>query len=222
MGGPREASGVSDLVIRRATPADAPFLAWISLAAARSHLPRGFWDLFAGDDTDRRRALLEQLLLADEPSWWHWSGFWIAEHEGRPGAALSGFDPARLAAPDLAVHAAARAAGFDRAALGEAFARCTPMFSCMHEPSRGAWIVESDATRPEARGAGLGAALVEHVVAEGRGHGHAQAELSLMIGNEPAQRLYERHGFAISAEKRSEGFEAALGCPGIAKMTRRL
>jgi ribosomal protein S18 acetylase RimI-like enzyme len=42
-----------------------------------------------------------------------------------------------------------------------------------------------------------------------------------MIGNTPAQRLYERHGFAISAEKRSPEFEAALGCPGIALMTCR-
>jgi len=78
------------------------------------------------------------------------------------------------------------------------------------------------ATRTEARGAGLGAARLAHVLAEGRARGHALAQLSLMIGNAPAQRLYERHGFAISAEKRSGDFETALGCPGLALMTCRL
>lgn len=209
---------MSDVSIRRATPADAPFLSWIAIAAARSHVPRGFWDVLAGDDSDRCQELLEQLILADAPSWWHWSGFWVAEREGRPGAALSGFDPARLVAPDVAVPAAAQAAGFGRAALAEAFARCSPLFSCMHEPSPGAWVVESVATRPEARGAGLGAALVAHVLAEGRAHGHALAQLSLMIGNASAQRLYERHGFAVAAEKRSPAFEATLGCAGLAQM----
>jgi hypothetical protein len=63
---------------------------------------------------------------------------------------------------------------------------------------------------------------VAHVLEEGRAHGHGVAQLSLMIGNAPAQRLYERHGFAISAEKRSPAFESALGCPGIALMSRRL
>jgi ribosomal protein S18 acetylase RimI-like enzyme len=209
-------------LIRRATPGDAPFLAWVVLAAARSHLPRGFWDLFVGDDEPRALALAEQLLRADTPSWWHWSLFWIAEHEGRPGAALSGFDPTRLAAPDAAVPAAAAAAGFDRAALAAAFARCAPMFGCFHEPEPEAWVVESVATRPEARGLGFGAALVARVLEEGRERGHVFAQLSLMIGNAPAQRLYERHGFAITAEKRSAAFEAALGCPGIARMSGRL
>lgn len=208
-------------MIRRATPDDVPFLAWVVVAAARSHLPRGFWDLFAGDDEPRALALAERLLRADAPSWWHGSLFWIAEHEGRPGAALSGFDPTRLAAPAAALPVAAAAAGFDRAGLAAALERCTPLFGCFHEPAPEAWVVESVATRPEARGRGLGAALVAHVLAEGRARGHAVAQLSLMIGNTPAQRLYERHGFAISAEKRSPDFAAALGCPGIAQMTCR-
>jgi len=208
--------------VRRATPDDAPFLAWVVLASARSHLPRGFWDLLVPEGEAERLAFAERLLLAEEPSWWHWSLFWIAEREGRPGAALSGFDPTQLAPPNASVPAAAGACGMGREQLAAAFARCAPAFACFHEPTPGAWIVESVATRPEARGAGLGAALVEHVLAEGREQGHSLAQLSLMIGNAPAQRLYERHGFAISAEKRDPGFENALGCPGIALMSRRL
>lgn len=210
---------MSDAKIRRATPEDARFLAWVTLAAARSHLPRGFWDLFVPESEEARTALVERLLLADEASWWHWSLFWIAERDGRPGAALAGFDPARLVPPNTAVLAAATASGIDREGLSEALKRCAPVFACFHEAAPGAWIVESVATRPEARGAGLGAALVAHVLAEGQGKGHSLAQLSLMIGNAPAQRLYARHGFAITAEKRDAGFEAALGGPGIAQMS---
>ena len=36
-----------DVTIRDATPADAPFLAWVMLAAARSHRPLSFWDYYA-------------------------------------------------------------------------------------------------------------------------------------------------------------------------------
>jgi len=78
------------------------------------------------------------------------------------------------------------------------------------------------ATRPAARGHGLAQALVAHVQDEGRRRGLRQAELTLMIGNTAAQRVYERAGFAITAEKRDAAFEAALGCPGLAKMSCQL
>jgi len=43
-----------------------------------------------------------------------------------------------------------------------------------------------------------------------------------MIGNTPAQRVYESRGFRINAEKRSADFEAVIGSPGLAQMTCRL
>jgi GNAT superfamily N-acetyltransferase len=78
-------------------------LAWAVIEAARSHRPRGFWDLWV-PDAEARLAFVEQLLV-------------------------------------------------------EAIARATPFFGCMHETPPGAWLVESVATRPEARGQGLDAAL---------------------------------------------------------------
>jgi translation initiation factor 4G len=213
---------MAEIAIRRARPEDAPFLAWAVLASARSHLPRGFWDLLIPESEQERLDFASALLLSEEPSWWHWSLFWIAERDGQPGAALSGFDPARVIAADEAVVLAAAACGFGRARLAAAFARCQPMFACLHEPEPGAWVVESVATRPEARGVGLASALVGRVLAEGRAGGHALAQLSLLIGNTPAQRVYERAGFRVTAEKRSAAFEGALGCPGIAVMSCRL
>ena len=209
---------MTDLVIRPAREDDASFLAWAVVEAARSHRPRGFWDLWVPDGA-ARLAFVEQLLVAKSPSMWHWTVFQVAEWRGRPAATLSGCDPSLLAPADAAVGEVMVASGWSEADGAAAIARATPFFGCMHETPPGAWLVESVATRPEARGQGLAAALVEHVLGDGRRRGHSEAKLSLMLGNSAAQRVYERAGFAITAEKRDAALDAAIGCPGVAQMS---
>jgi len=46
-----------------------------------------------------------------------------------------------------------------------------------------------------ARGKGVGDAIVAHALSEARARGIAIVTLTVIIGNEPARRLYERHGF---------------------------
>ena len=209
---------MTELVIRPARQDDASFLAWAVIEAARSHRPRGFWDLWV-PDADVRLAFVERLLVAQSVSMWHWTVFHVAEWRGVPAATLSGCDPSLIAPADVAVREGMVASGWSEAETAAAIARATPFFGCMHETPPGAWLVESVATLPEARGRGLGAALVEHVLGDGRRRGHSDAKLSLMIGNSAAQRLYERAGFAITAEKRDAALEAAIGCPGVAQMS---
>jgi GNAT superfamily N-acetyltransferase len=205
--------------IRAARPDDARFLAWAVVESARSHRPLGFWDLWIPDDDEKRLDFVEKLLVAARVSYWHWTLFHIIDVDGRPAATLSGFDPSKVEIPDAAVGAVMAASAWSEAEGAAAVARATPFFSCMHDPAPGAWIVESVATRPEARGRGLAAVLVEHVLGIGRGRGHRLAQLSLMIGNSAAQRVYERAGFAITDEKRDPLLDAAIGCPGVAKMS---
>ena len=42
----------------------------------------------------------------------------------------------------------------------------------------------------------------------------------MLIGNDAAQRAYEKNGFVVIDEKRHPEFEAAYGCPG-ARLLRR-
>jgi ribosomal protein S18 acetylase RimI-like enzyme len=212
---------MTELVIRPARKDDASFLAWAVIEAARSHRPRGFWDLWIPNG-DARLAFVEQLLVAPRRSMWHWTVFHVAEWRGRPAATLSGCDPSRIAPADVAVGEVMVESGWSEGEGAAAIARATPFFGCMHETPPGAWLVESVATRPEARGHGLAAALVEHILEDGRRRGHSEAKLSLMIGNSAAQRLYERAGFAITAEKRDAALDAVVGCPGVAQMSCRL
>lgn len=205
--------------IRRARPEDAQFLAWTILAATRSHRPRSFFDLLLPESEQERLDLIEALVLQEKPSWWHWSLFWIAARGSESAAALSGFDPVPLVPANAAVPMALQARGIGGERLAAGIARCQPIIACFHEPAPGAWVVESVATRPEARGAGLAHALVDHVLAEGRDAGYASSQLTIMIGNTRAQRVYESRGFRITAEKRDAAFEAEIGSPGLAQMT---
>ncbi|NNL66355.1 MAG: GNAT family N-acetyltransferase [Myxococcales bacterium] len=208
--------------IRRADEADIPFLAGVVVAAARSHVSRGLFDLLVPDDDAARRAFAEALLRA-RPSWCHWQNFHVAEVAGERAAALSGYPvgDVDLAPPEQVLPEVARGQGFSDDELAAAFLRVGPFASCFLEDDPEAWAVEWVATDPRFRGHGLCGTLLERVLGEGRARGHATSQLLILIGNTPAQRVYEKHGFRIVDEKRTTEFEAAIGCPGLARMERR-
>ena len=51
------------------------------------------------------------------------------------------------------------------------------------------------ATHPDARRNGMGAAILEHLIAEARSRGCEQLSLEVRVSNIPAIALYERYGF---------------------------
>jgi ribosomal protein S18 acetylase RimI-like enzyme len=76
-------------------------------------------------------------------------------------------------------------------------------------------LVELQA-HPSRRGTGVGTRLLEHVIdAVGR------RSLSLTTRSDnPARRLYERHGFVVKAEKTHRAFERRTGAAGRILMVR--
>jgi ribosomal protein S18 acetylase RimI-like enzyme len=100
--------------------------------------------------------------------------------------------------------------------------RIAPIFFVMPEHAPGAWIVESVATWPEYRRRGLIDALMAAMLERGRQRGAAHADIGVMIGNDPAQRAYEKAGFGVTGEKRHPDFERVWGAPGIRTLTRPL
>jgi ribosomal protein S18 acetylase RimI-like enzyme len=80
----------------------------------------------------------------------------------------------------------------------------------------GTWIVENVGTRPDCRRRGLVHALLEDALASGRRSGCMTAQISCLIGNDPAQRAYEQVGFRVVEERRdgnSSGCSARPGTP---------
>ena len=204
--------------IRAAAPEDAAFLAKVISLAGRSHGRVSSYDyLFPGSPEDRLAAI-ERLTLADERTPFHYSGFRIAEVAGMPAAGLTAFSARQVSARRIVL--ALEETGWDLDHIAEATERYAPIQStaaAWPDPENG-WIIEHVATLPEFRRRGLADLLLDEAIAEGRRAGCSPIQLTLMIGNEPARRAYEKHGFRVVAEKRSPEFEALMGSPGVWRM----
>ena len=213
-----------DVTIRDATAADAPFLAWVMLAAARSHRPLSFWDYaFPGPDAPRLE-YIAALAVAVPASFAHYSGFLVAEHEGRPVGGLSAYDSAtkgmdRFIGAMMGVLEAREWSAEHQQLLT---VRTAPVGTCMPDSPPGVWIIEWVATTRHARGRGVATTLLREILARGRAAGYTKSQIGYLIGNTPAQTAYERVGFETVEEKRHPDFETAFGSPGIARMVRDL
>lgn len=208
--------------IRRATAADRAFVAWTILAASRSHLSRGAWDISLDAGEPEVLAFIERLTAGEPATFCHWRGFLIAEVDGTPAAALSTYDPARVADIDAAVASELSAMDWTPEQMLASDARFQPFLTCVPDQPAGTWIVEWVATRPEFRRRGLIDMLLVDVLERGRKAGYRDAQISILMGNEPARRAYEKVGFTLQRERTHPEFAALMGSPGIAQLGRTL
>jgi ribosomal protein S18 acetylase RimI-like enzyme len=209
--------------VRRASARDVPFVARVLEMAGRGHLERGPWDLMFPDAAERRRAL-EHIAGAATPSWCHHSQFHLIDLDGKPAAGLCAFDPgvlgdASLAAPLYETFALLGWSEERTVAVGPLLA---PYVLCFPDMPAGTWIVEDVGTREDARRRGLVRVLLDAALAEGVARGCERAQISCLIGNDSAQRAYERAGFEVVEERRDPDFERLLGAPGFSRMVRSL
>lgn len=213
-----------ETLIRPATSGDADFLAWAMLTAARSHLERGLWDITLNRPEEESLSFLRELARTQTRSWGHYSGFTVAEVGGRAAAALCGYDPAETGVPALAraMDEAAERLGWSGEEVAAVWERFVPVGTCISDDAEGAWIIENVATLPAFRRKGLVKGLLENVLEAGRARGHRLAQISVIIGNVPAQRAYEKAGFVPDKEKRHPDFEAVVGEPGMLRLLRNL
>lgn len=216
----------SVLQIVPARPDHAPLVAWVLLAAARSHMPRGVWDFLVNDDEPAVLRYLEALASTPEPHFAHYSGFLVAEVDGTPAAALSGYFDAEcgLASLNAVLPAVSRALGIDHDAMLAQFMASGGGSMLLLQPVQepGAWIVEHVATRPEFRRRGLVDALLAGIIEKGRARGATIANIGVFIGNTAAQSAYEKAGFSVIEEIRNADFEAAYGSAGMRELTRAI
>ena len=206
--------------IRPARYEDAAFLAQVMLLAARSHLERGFWDItLAGSETERL-GYLERLARTSTPSWAHYTHFLVAEVDGQPAAGLCGYDPRLAGIPVLsqAMDEVGSELGWSEVERAAPWERFVPISTCISDDAEGAWIIENVATLPTFRRRGLVNALLHEVLDKGRKKGHSLAQISVIIGNTPAQCAYEKIGFEVADEKRHPDFLAVVGEPGMRRL----
>jgi ribosomal protein S18 acetylase RimI-like enzyme len=211
------------LALREGRDADVPFLASVLEMAGRGHLARGAWDLTFPEAHERALALA-RIAGGEVPSWCHRRVFRVAELDGRPGAALVAFDAGLVDQATLgpALWAVFESLGWQPERMAEVGPRLAPFTRCFPDMPAGTWIVENVGTHPACRRRGLVRALLEEALASGRRSGCRTAQISCLIGNEPAQRAYEGVGFRVVEERRDAEFEGLLGAPGYSRMTLAL
>lgn len=207
--------------VRPAKPEDAGFLAWVIQAAGRGHVRRGIWDVVLGRSDEECLAFFQRLVVTGRPHPFHHSLYLLSEMDGRAAAALGGYDPLsqgfevlREALPELY-----KALGWVMSPLSE---RAKEVMACIPEAVEGAWVIDSVATLPEFRRRGLVDGLLEEIMAQGRRLGFGKAQINIYLGNTPAQRAYEKHGFRILDEIRAAAFEREIGSAGMARLVREL
>jgi translation initiation factor 4G len=164
------------------------------------------------------------LTTTEQLHWVHHSAFIVAEVDGRPASALCGYFEHELGGPALrfaGIEANAKTGRTDEEAAA-GFQRAKSIMNVLPEHPPGAWIVENVATLPEFRRRGLVDRLMEEVLERGRKRGATVADISVFIGNDPAQRAYEKCGFVAVAEKRHPEFETVYRTPGTRTLRRSL
>jgi len=214
---------LDEALLRRARAGDVPFVARVLEMAGRGHLERGPWDLMFPDAAERQRAL-QHIAGAASRSWCHHSLFHVADVGGEACAALVAFEPGDLGDTSLAAQLFETFAllGWNEERAASVGPTLGPYLVCFPDMPPGTWIVENVGTREDARRRGLVRALLERALELGRRRGCLQAQISCLIGNDAAQRAYERAGFEVVEERRDREFEKMIGAPGFSRMTRTL
>lgn len=229
---------MADVTIRAAEVGDSDFLAWLILTAGRAHVSKGIWEVVLGMPEQQCLDFLGLLSNTAVPHLFHHACYLVADVDGVPRAGLGGYDPNVYGNPALlqalpevfrrmgsgGTAGGGTGAGGASGAAPSLLQGDTPprILSCIPEPVEDAWVVDSVAVAPAFRRQGLVSKLLETALQQGRDKGFRLAQVNIYIRNVAAQRLYEKHGFAVADEIRDPYFEAEIGSPGMARMLREL
>ena len=210
--------------IRHGMEADAGFLAWVMLAASRSHGQRGFWDVAIAGDESRRLEYLRRLAVAAPGTLCHHDSFLVAEIDGQPAAAMGTFHLAEggWTAVGQAMAKVQRDLGWTAAEVEASRARLAPLLACMPPDAGADWCIEYVATLPQYRRRGLVDALMRQAIQRGIDRKCRLAQIQILIGNDPAQKAYEKAGFTVYDERQSPEFQAIMGSPGFRRLLRKI
>jgi translation initiation factor 4G len=182
------------------------------------------WDFQVGGSEEDVLKYLEVMADTKEVHWAHYSVFLVAEVDGVPAAGMCGFFEDKLGIASVMAGAteANERTGRTPEEVAKGWERAKSIMGIVmpHEP--GAWVVEHVATKPEFRRRGLVERLVHETLERGRERGATVADIGVLIGNDPAQRAYEKCGFEVVDEVRDLEFERAYGSPGARMLRRKL
>jgi len=133
----------------------------------------------------------------------------MAEVDGRTVGSCAGGEDAEIPLGLLV-----RASGWRAIRAAAVWIAGFPTTSWLSKREPGDWNLQSVAVAPDARGAGVGAALFADALGRARAAGARRMVLDVRVGNDGAKRLYERLGMRVM------GTSPALTLPGVHRVHR--
>lgn len=188
--------------IRHAQIEDAPLVAW-DLETATDRM----FSFMLG-------ARWEQILIrvVNTPGHsWSIEHARIAEIEDKPlGVILSG--PSTVPEPDEAF---GLPWGWTRVRLTVTGFVFRPFLSLVRQHGEGAWHITAVSVLPEARGQGVGRAMISDAIKHARAADMTSVTLDVDVQNTVACRLYEREGFKVQATSRTAWLASVFFPPSL-------
>ncbi len=184
-------------VLRAATPADAPFIAW-----GLDEASGGFFTTMLG-----RPAHEVLTRVAAQPRHaFSFAHVVIAESDGSAIGLCQGFG---YGTPDGTAELV-RAAGVRALRLGAVALAGRRLLAALDHHEPGQWYLQAIAVRPEGRGTGVGRRLLADAFDRARGSGSSELALDVDVSNTRAADLYRRVGLeVVSTSKPARLLEGA-------------
>lgn len=206
-----------NIKIRKATVEDADFIASCILKSTRNGKKNGLFDLiFDAASDDAVLALLSRLVTAETKSYCHFSNFTIAESGGSIAGALCGYEP-RVATPE-SLHKALLQIGIEEGYEE----RIAAYLLCESDRDNQTWVLDFLVVINGFESAAVAKELVQKSLLTARLKGYRKAQTSVEIGSIELEMMYEKFGFKVADEKRSDYYKEQFGHAGIKRLMLQL
>ena len=202
-----------NITVRKATESDAAVLAHAMLVSSRAGKKIGIFDLiFETSDDAELTERLEALVRTQTKSYCHFSNFLLATRGEKISGTLCGYEP-RVATHDVFTKALAEV-GID-----EGYQERIATFLLVEsEIDRQTWMLDFMTVSEGCEPLPVVSELLKKSLLTARLKGYRKAQTMVEIGSSETAILYEKLGFEVKDEKRSELYAQQFGRAGIKRL----
>lgn len=205
------------ITIRKATEADAPFIAEALLESSRAGKKVGIFDyIFNTSDTPKLLEQLQKFCLTTTKSYCHFSNFTIALSDGVIAGTICGYEP-RIATHEIFAKA------LEEVGIDESYhERIAGYLLCEPEIDNKTWVCDFMLVKPEFKSFEVYKEMVGKSMLTARLKGYRKVQAMVEIGAVETEIIYKKLGFSVIDEKRSEYYEEQFGRAGLMRLQMTL
>lgn len=205
------------ITIKKAAAEDAALLAVAILKSSRAEKKIGIFDLiFETNDDALLKEKISELVTTDTKCYCHYSNFLLASGGQKMSGTICGYEP-RVATRDVFTKA------LSEVGVDEGYIERTATYLVVEpETDRQTWVLDFMTVSKGCEPLPVFAELLKKSLLTARLKGYRKAQTMIEIGSSETEILYEKLGFEVMDEKRSELYAEQFGRPGIMRLQMRL